>query len=226
MGTILVPVAMSAPQSTVAPAVAPQIARGRSRQFPLPSCLLTPSDLRRLYRLLQPKADEAADRQVATLLIQPGQTPQQFEELKTAVRNALVPVIRLQTNRGEWINATTADILEDEQLPESITKLEFDSAILHRTKFNNLFPNNWFNVTLDFGRTNILEATAIPEQNTSSVSINGLDATWANAVYDELFQFFRQYRARRGWIHGQRIYDVLRCSSLRDSLYHSTPYID
>jgi hypothetical protein len=54
------------------------------RQFALPACLLTPADLRRLYRLFAQKASEAADQQIATLVIQPGQSARQLEEMQEA----------------------------------------------------------------------------------------------------------------------------------------------
>jgi hypothetical protein len=87
--------------------------------------------------LLEQKALEAADRQVATLTLQPGQTQAQLEELRTAVRAALALVVRLQTG-SEWINGTTIDLLNDEQLPDGIVRIEFDSAFLYRASFNNL----------------------------------------------------------------------------------------
>jgi hypothetical protein len=69
--------------------------------------------------LLEPKASEAADRQIAALTLQPGQTQAQLDELKTAVRAAMALVVRLQTG-SEWINGTTVELLEDEQLPDGI----------------------------------------------------------------------------------------------------------
>ncbi len=184
------------------------VMRGTTRYFVLPSCLLKPADLRRIFRLLEQKALEAADRQVATLTLQPGQTPAQLDELTTSVRAALALVVRLQTN-SEWINGTTIDLLNDEQLPDSIVRVEFDSAFLYRARFNGLVPNNLFTVTLDLFRTKVLDGSNPPTQNASVANIAGLDATWANALYDELVGFFRQGRTKRGWLHLLRSYDVL-----------------
>jgi hypothetical protein len=170
--------------------------------------LLTPDDLRRIYRLLEPKASEAADRQVAALTLQTGQTQAQFGELKSAVRGSLALVVRLQTETG-WINGTTIDLLNDDQLPDAIVKIEFDSAFLYRSRFNNLVPNNSFNVTLDLARPGVLDLCSPPPQNSSNASILGLDATWANAVYDEVASFFRQRGSKRWWLHFVRSYDAL-----------------
>jgi hypothetical protein len=184
------------------------VMRGTTRQFVLPSCLVKPSDLRRIFRLLEQKAFQAADRQVATLALQPGQTQAQLDELTAAVREALALVVRLQTG-SEWINGSTIDLLSDEQLPDGIVRIEFDSAFLYRSRFNNLVPNNFFTVTLDLFRPNVLDLSNPPTQNASVANIGGLDATWANALHDELVAFFRQGRTKRGWLHLPRSYDVL-----------------
>jgi hypothetical protein len=157
---------------------------------------------------LEQKALEAAERQVATLIRQPGQNPAQFAELQTTVRSALALVIRLQTS-NEWVNSTAIDLLNDEQLPDGILKIEFDSAFLYRSRFNNIVPNNSFAVTLDLARTGVLDLNSIPHQSTSAANVLGLDGTWANAVHEELVAFFRQRRSKRGWLHLVRTYDAL-----------------
>lgn len=190
-----------------APVTPVLILRGTTRQLTLPSCVLTPEDLRRIYRLLEPKASEAADRQTGLLTLLQGQTQNQLEELRSAVRAALALVVRLQTETG-WINGTTPDILGAE-LPDGLLKIEFDSAFLYRARFNNTVPNNAFNVTLDLSRPHVLDLTNPPEQNMSSATVTGLDPTWANAVYQELVGFFRPRRSRRGWLHFSKSYDAL-----------------
>ena len=192
-------------QPTIPP---PVVMRGAIRRFALPSCLLKPNDLRRIFRLLEQKALEAADRQVATLTLQPGQTQAQLDELRAAVRASLALVVRLQTG-SEWINGTTMDLLNDEQLPDGIVRIEFDSSFLYRTRFNNLVPNNTFTIVLDLSRPNVLDMSTPPTQNASIANISGLDAMWANALHDELVAFFQQGRTNRGWLHVTRSYDAL-----------------
>jgi len=182
--------------------------RGTTRRLVLPSCVLSSEDLRRIYRLLEPKALEAAERQVATLTLQPGQTQAQLQELRSAVRAALVLVVRIQTETG-WINGTTIDLFNDDQLPDAVLKIEFDSSFLYRVRFNNLVPNNALNLVLDFSRPAVLDLGNPPPQNASSANISGLDSTWANAVYEELAGFFRPRSSKRGWLHFVRSYDAL-----------------
>jgi len=127
--------------------------------------------------------------------------------MSAAVRQALSLMVRLQTSNGEWINGTTIDLLSDEQLPDGLVRIEFDSAFLYRSRFNNLVPNNSFTLTVDLARPPVLEMN--PQQNGSVAIIFGLDTTWTNALHDELAAFFRQRRTRRGWLHSPRSYDAL-----------------
>jgi len=196
---------MSLAPATVLPSL---VFRGTTRRFEAPSCVLKPDDLRRIYRLLEQKAAEASDRQVATLTLQPGQTPSQLSELQSAVRVALALVVKVQTETG-WINATTVGLLSDDQFPEGVQRIEFDSCFLYRTRFNNLVPNNSFYLVLDFSRPPVLDLGNPPSQNVSYANVNGLDQTWANAVYEELVSFFRPRVSKRGWLHFARSYDAL-----------------
>src|SRR5271157_149521 len=168
-----------------------------------------PSDLRRLYRLLEQKAHEAADRQTAGITLQPGQTQAQLEELRTSVNAALALVLRLYTKSGEWISGTTIDSLNDEQLPDGLTRIEFDSAFIYRLRFNNTAPNNSLVVTIDLVRPSVLDMGAEPMANLSTANISGVDLTWANGLCEELATFFRQGSTNRGWLHSRQSYTVL-----------------
>lgn len=187
----------------------PAYATGTNRQVTIPASTFTPSDLRRLYKLLESKATEAAERQVALLTQQQGQSQTQFEQFKATVRSAMAVVVRVQTKGGGWTGATSMQPLEDEQLPDGVIKIEFDSAALYRSRFNNLLPNNHFLVAIDFVRPSILDMNPQPVPNTSTATVSGLDLTWANGLCDELIAFFRQTASRRGWLHFPESYTML-----------------
>ena len=48
----------------------------------------------------------------------------------------------------------------------------------------------------------------IPVANVSAAAISGLEATWANGLYDELVTFFRKRLTRRGWLHHAQSHTV------------------
>lgn len=188
----------------------PTLFKGTNRQLSIPSCLLQPTDLRKLYRLLHQKATEAAADQASSIAQQPGQTQAALEELRSSVRTAISTVtVRVQTKTGVWVASTTEDPLGDEQLPDGILKVEFDSAFQFRLRFNNLAPNNWFVVTLDLLRPTPLDMGTEPTPNLSTANIVAGDSTWANALWEELSSFFRQRATARGWLHSQHSYNVL-----------------
>lgn len=188
---------------------APVHATGITRTLTIPSCTLTASDLRKLFRLLQQKASEASDRQLAGMVQQPGQTQTQFEEARATARTAMSLLIRLWTKGGGWMGTTTIQPLEDEELPDNITKIEFDLGLLFRLRFNNLSANNTFLVSLDLQRPSILDMNPQPALNGSTANISGNDTTWANGLADELIQFFQQSKNRRGLLHLSESYTLL-----------------
>ena len=190
----------------------PTLARGVTRQFPVPSCLLGVNDLDRLFKILQAKASEAADVQVAGLRVQPGQTVEQFNEAQSTLRSLLNLVVRVQGSNGEWTAANTNEPLREESLPISIASIQYDSSFLFRGRFNNTYPQNSFMVTLDFTRTDVLDLTntvVASTLNQSAVVVSGANVTWVNAVTQELRAFFQERATKRGLLYSRYTYDVL-----------------
>ena len=184
------------------------VLKGTTRELTPPSCLFTPGDLRKLYRLLETKAIEAADRQIAFLQRQPDQTEDQFTEMKRTLSSALSLIVRIFTARGDWVGGTVIDPLEDEQLPDGITKIEFESAAIYKRNTNQN-PNNSFLVRIDFTRSSIMDMGSEPASNVSAITISAIDPTWASAIYDELQTFFRQRSTKRGWLHSRQSYNAV-----------------
>ncbi len=187
------------------------VVRGSARNLSIPSCSVSADDLRRLYQILEKKAGEAADYQVAALQQQLGQTVEQFEQFKGNVRSSLDLVVRVQGSSGEWTSATTIEALRDDSIPTSIAMVEYHSAFLFRGQFN-IEPQNSFSLTLDFTKTSILDLTNLavdPDVNKSAAFITGQNATWVNGVYEELRTFFNDRTTAHGLLHSRYAYDLL-----------------
>jgi hypothetical protein len=188
------------------------VAKGITRQFAIRSCSLDIDDLGRLFRILQGKAAEAADEQVATLKQQEGQTDAQFSQAKDALRSLLDLVVRVQGSSGEWTAANTIDAVREESLPTPVANIQYDSSFLFRNKFNNTGPQNSFLVTLNFTRTEVLDLTntaVAATSNQSTVGVSGANITWVNAVTQELRAFFDERSNNRGWLYSRYTYDLL-----------------
>ena len=179
----------------------PTVQTGAFRPLQIPPCVLTPKDLRDLYKLLAQKATEAAEFQVGSVNLQPGQTQAQFNDFREQIRNALKLVVRVQTDNGQWTNSTTMEPLTDEGFPNRVVRIEFSSLFLFQAQFFNLYPNNYFTVVFDLSRPSVLDVNTLPVANTSSATVAGFNTTWTNGLYDELVTFFRQRPTSRGWLH-------------------------
>lgn len=210
-GKILLRRSPSVGQTTAAPIAqpAPFLYRGTAKKLPVPSAMLEPRDLRKLYELLAQKSTEAAELQAASLTLQAGQTVQQLDNLKKEVRQILAQlIVRIRTATGDWIGGSTPDPLQDDKLPDGVTQIEFDSGALYQTTFKAT-PNNSFLVLLDFTRPSILDMGSQPTANASAANITANDSNWANGLSGELQTFFRQTPTKRGWLHTTRSYDAL-----------------
>lgn len=199
---------MGSPQ--IAPP-APVMARGTARQFAISSCSLAADDLRKLYAILERRANEASTYEIGTLIQQAGQTAEQFAQAKEAARILLKLAATVYSSSGDWIGNTTGDALADSNLPDSISQIVYDSAFLYRAQLR-VEPQNSFTVILDFSRTHVLDLTnlsMVPDPNKSSARISGANDAWVKATHDDLFHFFRERKTARGWLYFQFAYDFL-----------------
>ena len=194
----------------VAPASAPAtLVRGTNRTFLLSSCALTSNDLRDLRILLLRMAQDAANRQVASLTRAVGQSQEDFVGLQNYVRGLLELATTVHGADGDWLGGSGTDVLAERPLPVNMSRIEFDSSFYHRNQTRNAPPNS-FTVTLDFRRTAVMESfvAAGSYVNESMVSVSGQDATWVNGVATELRAFFIQRSTERDWLHSPHSYNV------------------
>jgi len=167
--------------------------------------------LRKLYGILQRRANEASAYEVGTLIQQVGQTEEQFTQVKENARMLLKLAATVYSSAGDWIGNTTGEALSDSNLPDSITRIVYDSAFLFRAQLK-VEPQNSLTVVLDFSRTRILDLTnlsMVPDPNNSSVRISGVNDAWVKATHDDLLLFFRERKTPRGWLYFQFTYDLL-----------------
>jgi hypothetical protein len=168
--------------------------KGTTRRLIIPTCSLTADDIRRLYSILDAKSKEATEKQVATIQLPPmvaasaGTNEEQFKQLQETVRSDMRLVVQVESGNGEWMGGTTSQTLSEEMLPDSISRIDYDSSFLFANRLGRR-PNNYFILTLDFSKTNLLDLSnpsGEPTANASVTEIGGNDITWVNGVYDEL----------------------------------------
>lgn len=184
------------------------MAVGINRQWPIPACSLTLADLRRLFEMLRSKALEATTEQLAHLS---AQMNIQVASVHDEARNLMALTVRVQSARGDWRFANSADPLSDDSFPPLASIVVYECGPLYRQRFNQ-FPQNQFSVTIDFTRTAIgdLSNPALATgPGPSAVYVSGVNPTWVNAVDHELRTFFEERATRRGWLHSRFVYDLL-----------------
>ena len=168
-------------------------------------------DLRRLYKILEIRAQQYASQEIGLLRQMPDQTDEQFKQSKENATSLLKLVVIVNASSGDWVSSSSDEALSDASFPDSVTTIIYDSGFLLRGQLK-LEPQNSFKVVIDFSRTQILDLTNLwisPSSNASSVYITGIDDAWVKAVHDDLSNFFDERATLRGCLFSRYTYDVL-----------------
>jgi len=165
-------------------------------------------------------AGEAGERQVAIQFRAERETSEDFANRLGRVRAAMLPVVSVHGQRGEFVGGTTASILEPEQLPVRLVRIEFDSAFSFRNQAG-VDPLNYFRIALDFRRPRVFDGLfGFPDEtNESEAHVAGADTTWVNGVVTELREFFSDRTTRRDWLHMPQSYGVAALFGIPLALY-------
>lgn len=184
--------------------------RGVFRRANIPPCVVSVQDLRRLYADLSEKAADALERHIASVQKPEATSDEDWEALKERVRaigHLSAVVIGAD---GEQNVAQSATPLTEEQLPDRIVSVTFDSfASLQR---ESITPLNRFRLNLDFTEPpafGVYNPWNVPTPNGSNVEVTGADSTWATGVYESVLGFFRARARRRGWLHSPVTFNLL-----------------
>lgn len=122
--------------------------RGLYRTAKVPTCTVSIQDLRRLYNELNRFTEEALNRYLDNVRLQPGQTEDQLEMLKDEARRVGGLTVIVIGAKGEQIIDHSIDAFSDENRPARIATITFDSALVLQN-FNVSLPNR-FRLVLDF----------------------------------------------------------------------------
>lgn len=122
--------------------------RGSYRVSKVSPCTITIEDLCKLYSRLSGKTSEALEMYLGSIVPQPGQDGAQFEKIKNEARRmGHLAVIIIGAN-GEQIVDSRVEALAQNDLPDKIVSITFDSASALKG-FNIILPNS-FRLNLDF----------------------------------------------------------------------------
>lgn len=184
--------------------------RGTYRTIKIHPCAVTIEDLRKLYTRLSEKSSEALEAYLSSNNPQPGQDPQQLENLKDEARRIGGLTVIIIGSNGEQIVDTRVEALSGVGLPDTITSITFDSASALKG-FNVSIPNS-FRLNLDFTEPPGFHAYNPwdkPTPNNSNLNISGPNTTWVSGVHETVMSFFKERKKNRAWLHSQTTFNVL-----------------
>lgn len=179
-------------------------------RWPISTCSIQQSDLKRLYDTIDEKQREEAKELLAMLSQLPNESIEQFEQRKTNVQKSLVTLVSIAAPDGETVTGNTRDIFESAAVPERIQSILIDTSSGPRSL--NFVPRNRVSLFLDFRTPTLLNYGVMPSAptaNESNYEIIAASEPWATALNTRLRQFFAERGTVRGWIHKQGSYDAL-----------------
>jgi len=178
----------------------------------LPSCALKIEDLKRLLEILDDSVKEAGELEVSTLKKSLGQTQEDFEALKEYVRSIYVVSVVIIGSRGEYIQTDSSNSFNTGKLPQSISKVIFDTSLKFKALTQDRWPVNRIKTQLDFRKTRIWDFSTPPSSETineSFVDSSGKNATWVRGTSQKVMDVLRAKKTNRGWLHKHGIYNIV-----------------
>jgi hypothetical protein len=111
---------------------------------------------------------------------------------------------------GEQIVDTRVEALAQDNLPDKIISITFDSASALKG-FNVSLPNS-FRLNLDFTEPPGFHAYNPwdqPTPNNSNLEVTGPNTTWVSGVHETVSAFFSERKRNRAWLHSRVTFNVL-----------------
>jgi hypothetical protein len=176
----------------------------------LPSCIVDWNDLIGLFRDLEPRLLETADREIATIAASPRYTTEALNALKVGIKEASRLTVVIEGRSGAQITGDSVEVLMGNNMPTDVARITFDSGDAYRKKFGSDPPNR-VRIIFDFTEPpfNTYNPFAQPPSNTSVLQVVGVSDTWVNGVYQSVLAFLRTCSTDRSWLHSGATYDRL-----------------
>lgn len=184
--------------------------RGLYRTTPIPACVISEDELRRLYGELNAKAQEATEKHIAAQRKPADMDDARWAELLQEARIRGVLTTAVFGLDGDQMMTESPEALSEDRLPDKVASVHFDSAA--GLQVVNVTPLNRFRLSLDFTTPGLFGAYNLwedPTPNSSRLEINGTDQTWTRGVHDYVTTFFRNRSKPRGILHTPLTFNVV-----------------
>lgn len=174
------------------------------------SLSLDKNELKKLCDILQERANGAADLEIKSFA-QGNQTDEEYEANKKTLKESFELNITIAGANGEELFGNIGDVFNSPNYPDEVRTFHVNSENTLRA-VHNYYPRNSFTLFLQFSKPKILDFSFMPSQGTpneSNFEVQGYDATWANGVFNEITNCFKQRSSSLSVVHNHSVYDVL-----------------
>lgn len=184
--------------------------RGKYRFVKIQPSVVSIDELRQLYKRLEGKTLEVVEAYLDSIKPQPGEDPQKLGHLKDEARNIGGLTVIIIGANGDQIVDTRIDVLSQDNLPDKIASITFDSA--SALKGININLLNSFRLNLDFTEPpgfHSYNPWDQPTPNNSTLEVSGPNTSWVSGVQETVVSFFGERKRNRAWLHSQVTFNVL-----------------
>ena len=188
----------------------------QQKSISIEACTVDLPFLRQFYQEMYKATAEAQKIQVSELVRLESTTPEQFEKFKEEVKSHYVLIIQIWGSRGEYLHSPNIDILNEDQLPNEVTRIIFDSSLQFVQNFK-VEPSHKVKIEFDFSRARVFDLVSPasqPTPNTSAITVVGTNVTWVSGTYSTIIDLIEGRKRRVNWLHGTNIYDIFLWTSI------------
>jgi len=186
------------------------ISKINSRTSKIDSCSLTIKDFKVLFKLLNDKVNEAYKIEVNEPKIFENVPKEQVEEIKERLKQYYKLGVLIIGTKGEILTGDDDSVFDDDNFPNNISKITFDSSYFFKLMFGQE-PMNKLIIQFDFKKQKVFDFSnpiTEPILNESSITVAGRNDTWVSGVYAEIINFLEDKKKNRNWLHKRHVYDL------------------
>ncbi len=182
-----------------------------TRFSPIESCAVNIKDFKTLYNKLKVQVEKVIDIEIENARSRYDYLPEeQLTKFIEDIGNSFKLSVQIFGAKGEFLSGDDNSIFDDENFPERLNQISFDSSIGFKQR-TGWEPLNKIYVLFDFSKKTLFDFT-FPVQKTSppksSRQIYGSDETWVRGVNDTIKDFVKDNKKKRGWLHAELTHNL------------------
>ena len=198
---------------------------------PVRGCHLTLASVKEVYLELSRINQEYGQRLIAELNRDDNMTDEQWAaSQKIWLSDAFRLTVTITGHQDPRVYAEDAEIFTSNNLPSQIKSIYFNNITAFRRNANGTVPMNRIEVTLDFGKPDLLDPNPLVSAatpNDSKVHINGGDVSFVRAMQQVIDKKLTNRRTWYGFLHKNFVYDLgMWVIALPVALFFATYYAD